>query len=115
MFSYRGKPIIQVNTKAWYAALKCTGIEDFRWHDLRHTWASWHVQNGTPMFALQELGTGMRVRPKIELARGTEILRMTCCDERGDSVVRLYRFLVYSRRTAADAHALLGHGTSELR
>ena len=56
MFSYRGKPIIQVSTKAWYAALKRAGIADFRWHDLRHTWASWHVQNGTPLFALQELG-----------------------------------------------------------
>ena len=23
---------------------------------LRHTWASWHVQNGTPIHVLQELG-----------------------------------------------------------
>lgn len=56
VFSYRGRPITQVSTKGWYAALGRSGIEDFRWHDLRHTWASWHVQNGTPLFALQEMG-----------------------------------------------------------
>ena len=56
VFSYRGKPLTQVSTKAWYGALKRAGIEKFRWHDLRHTWASWHVQGGTPLFALQELG-----------------------------------------------------------
>jgi len=56
IFSYRGKPIRQVNTKAWRSALKRVGIEDFRWHDLRHTWASWHVQSGTPLHVLQELG-----------------------------------------------------------
>lgn len=56
VFTYRGKRITQVSTKAWYAALKRAGIEDFRWHDLRHTWASWHAQDGTPLFALQELG-----------------------------------------------------------
>jgi integrase len=56
VFSYRGRPITQVSTKAWYGALQRAGIEKFRWHDLRHTWASWHVQGGTPLFALQELG-----------------------------------------------------------
>jgi len=56
VFSFRGKPIKQVSTNAWYQALERAGIQDFRWHDLRHCWASWHVQNGTPLFALQELG-----------------------------------------------------------
>ena len=46
----------QVNTKAWHKALKRVGIENFRWHDLRHTWASWHIQEGTPLHVLQELG-----------------------------------------------------------
>lgn len=56
VFSFRGRQVLQVSTKAWYAALERTGIVDFRWHDLRHTWASWHMQGGTPLFALQELG-----------------------------------------------------------
>lgn len=56
VFSYRGQPVRQVNTKAWRAALGRVGITDFRWHDLRHTWASWHVQAGTPLHVLQELG-----------------------------------------------------------
>jgi integrase len=56
VFSFRGEPIRQVSTKAWYQALQRAGIENFRWHDLRHTRASWHMQNGTPLSALQELG-----------------------------------------------------------
>lgn len=56
VFTYRGRPVKQVNTKAWRKALADLGITDFRWHDLRHTWASWHVQNGTPLHVLKELG-----------------------------------------------------------
>lgn len=56
VFTFRGKPVKQVNTKAWQAALRRAGLTDFRWHDLRHTWASWHVQAGTPVYELQELG-----------------------------------------------------------
>lgn len=55
-FTYKGKKVHETNTKAWRKALRQAGIEDFRWHDLRHTWASWHVQNGTPIHVLQELG-----------------------------------------------------------
>lgn len=50
------RPVQKANTAAWRKALMRAGIEDFRWHDLRHTWASWHVQAGTPLHVLQELG-----------------------------------------------------------
>lgn len=56
VFTYRGRPIAWANTKAWRKALERSGIKDFRWHDLRHTWASWHVQHGTPLFVVQDLG-----------------------------------------------------------
>jgi len=56
VFTYKGKSVSRANNHAWQKALVRAGIKDFRWHDLRHTWASWHVQNGTPIHVLQELG-----------------------------------------------------------
>jgi len=73
VFTYEGEPVKQVSTKAWYKALKRAGIENFRFHDLRHCWASWHVQNGTPLHVLQELGgweTPAMVRRYAHLAVG---------------------------------------------
>lgn len=44
------------NNKAWYSGLKRAEIDKFRFHDLRHTWASWLVQSGVTLSALQEMG-----------------------------------------------------------
>jgi integrase len=56
VFTYKGRPLTQVNTRTWRRALGRAGITDFRWHDLRHTWASWLRQNDVPTWVLQELG-----------------------------------------------------------
>jgi integrase len=54
-FTYEGQPMQAVGS-AWERSLRRAGIEDFRFHDLRHTWASWHVMSGTRLQELMELG-----------------------------------------------------------
>lgn len=64
VFTYRGKPIKEIKT-AFIAACVRAGVgridasghyQGFTWHGLRHTWATWHIQNGTPVEVLQKLG-----------------------------------------------------------
>ena len=56
-FTYRGNPIRwEVTNTAWRSATLRAGLLDFRFHDLRHTWASWHRQAGTSCDELKELG-----------------------------------------------------------
>lgn len=62
VFTFDGKPVGKANNHAWRKALVRAGIRDFRWHDLRHTWASWHIQQGTPVHVLQELGGWSDIR-----------------------------------------------------
>jgi integrase len=56
VFTYRGRRVTKANNHAWRKAIVRAQIGNFRWHDLRHTWASWHVQQGTRLHVLQELG-----------------------------------------------------------
>jgi integrase len=46
----------RVWANTWTGACKRAGVPGFRFHDLRHTWASWHAMAGTPLSVLQELG-----------------------------------------------------------
>jgi integrase len=54
VFTYRGKPVQEVK-KAFGASLARAGIEDFRFHDLRHTFASHMVMRGATIKDVQEL------------------------------------------------------------
>lgn len=55
VFTYKGLPIESPKT-AWRKAVARAGLPGLRFHDLRHTWASWHAEAGTPLDVLQRLG-----------------------------------------------------------
>lgn len=55
VFLFRGRPVKRVKTSFNAACIKA-GVPDFTWHGLRHTWATWHVQHGTPIEVLKDLG-----------------------------------------------------------
>jgi integrase len=54
VFTYNGKPVKNI-TKSFKAALKNAGIADFRFHDLRHTFASQVIMRGGDLKDVQEL------------------------------------------------------------
>lgn len=65
-FVHRGQPIRwELTNSGWRTALKRAGIQDFRFHDLRHTWASWHRQAGTSCDELKDLG-GWKSRQMVD-------------------------------------------------
>ncbi len=56
VFTYRGRPVKHVNGRSWRNALNRAGIVDFRWHDLRHTWASLQLAAGATLHELMAMG-----------------------------------------------------------
>ena len=93
-FTYQGRPITwELTNSAWHTALGKAGITDFRFHDLRHTWASWHRQAGTSCDELKDLG-GWKSRVMVDryAKYATENLRVAAArieSGRGGKVIHL--------------------------
>lgn len=77
VFSNDGRvPVVDPARSVFRRAVRAAGIRNFRWHDLRHTWASWHVQAGTPLAELQRLGGWQTLEMVIRYAHlDTDTLR----------------------------------------
>lgn len=56
VFQWRGKPVDDCNGHAFKDAAARAGTPELRWHDLRHTFASWAVQRGVTLHELMQLG-----------------------------------------------------------
>jgi integrase len=56
VFLWMGRPIDDCNTKAFQDAVQASKLAPLRWHDLRHTGASWAVQSGVTLPELMVLG-----------------------------------------------------------
>lgn len=54
VFTYKGRAIRSVRT-SFIAARKASGLDDVRFHDLRHTFASRLVQAGVPLYDVGQL------------------------------------------------------------
>lgn len=107
-FTYRGEPIRwDVTNTAWHTAMKKAEIEDFRFHDLRHTWASWHRQAGTSCDELKDLG-GWKSRSMVDRYAKFATENLTVAASRiengqGGNVIEMSRFCHVQKSKRASA------------
>lgn len=81
-------------TTGWRAACRRAGLGRLRFHDLRHTWASWLVEDGLDLRAVQELGGWSSLKLLERYAHPTTATKVNALG------------LIGARLKAADGHHL---------
>lgn len=100
-FTYRGEPIrYELTNSAWKTACEKAKLKDLRFHDMRHTWASWHRQAGTSCDELKDLG-GWKSRVMVDRYAkfGTEHLTAAASRIEFDSKENFVKFPTFSPRS----------------
>jgi integrase len=104
-FTYRNEPLRWgVSNTAWQNAVSKAELGDLRFHDLRHTWASWHRQSGTSCDELKELG-GWKSRSMVDRYAKFATEHLAAAASRiesmqGGNVVTLSRFCHVQNKAA---------------
>ena len=68
VFTYEGHRVTRCNNSSFRKALQVLELDDVNFHTIRHTWASWHVMNGTPLEVLMKLGGWTNMRTVLRYA-----------------------------------------------
>jgi integrase len=84
----------------WAASLRRAGLKNFRVHDTRHTWASWHYAANRDLTALMELGGWKTIKSVLRYMH-------TNSDNHADSIERTWEDAVSlpAPTTARQAHS----------
>lgn len=97
----------QINGKVWKGALDRAGITEFSCYDLRETWATWPMQNGTLLHELKELAADRS---------GNELVNKTfsaTCDSHGPRENRSPGLLV--QQVAIEQHCHIANKQASQR
>ena len=68
VFQWQDGPLDDCNTKAFKDAVERAGVGPLRWHELRHTGASWAAQSSVSLHELKELGGWQDLRMVLRYA-----------------------------------------------
>lgn len=56
VFTYKGEPIKRIHPRNFKRFCESIGLEGVTFHTTRHTFAAWHLMNGTSIYDLAKLG-----------------------------------------------------------